>query len=144
MCRRAVRLEQGFCQSSVHQKGFKEVLPLLLYPLIDLVVWTPIVTIRIYDVVMSMHKQERNSKLLWLVYSIAVYFGRLSIPLICLIHSSTLCCRKKQTRHHNQTTTTSHIVPNEFTDEENEPLIIRGERTEISSTMYKSTFEETV
>jgi len=32
MCRRAVRLEHRFCQLPVHQKGLKEVLPLLLLP----------------------------------------------------------------------------------------------------------------
>jgi len=37
MCRRAVRQEQAFYQPSVHQRGLKEVLPLLLYPVIFLV-----------------------------------------------------------------------------------------------------------
>jgi len=48
MCRRAVKLEHGFCQPSIHQKGLKEVLPLLLYPPIYLVLWAAIVATRIY------------------------------------------------------------------------------------------------
>ena len=140
MCRRSVGQEQGFCQSSVHQKGLKEVLPLLLYPLIYLVLWTAIVAPRIYDVVVN----ERNSTLPWVVHNIAVYFGRLFIPLICLLHLSILCCRKKKTTQHVLTTTTSFDVPNEFTDQEDEPLVIRGRRAEILSKGYKSVFEGSI
>ena len=39
MCRRTLRQEQGLCQPSVHQQGLKEVLPLLLYPLIYFLFW---------------------------------------------------------------------------------------------------------
>jgi len=80
----------------------------------------------------------------WLVYSIATYLKRLFIPLICLLHLSRLCCIKKQTRQHLLTNTTSYVVPNEFTDQEDEPLIIRGQKTEVSSKEYKSIFEGTV
>ena len=95
MCRRAVTLEHGFCQPSVHQKGLKEVLPLLLYPPIYLVLWTAIVATHIYDVAVNIRVQERNSMIPWLVYSIATYLKRLFIPLICLLHLSRLCCRNK-------------------------------------------------
>ena len=144
MCRRAVRLEQGFYRPSVHQKGLKEVLLLLFYPLIYFVLWTAIVTTRIYDVVVSVRVQESNSRLPWLVYSIAVYLARLFIPLTCLLHLSILCCRKRKTRQHVLTTTTSYDVPNEFTDQEDEPLVIRGQRTKILSKGYKSVFEGSI
>ena len=139
MCRRAVRQEQGFCRSSVHQKGLKEVLPLLLYPLIYLVLWATIVATRIYDVE-RVRRQERNSRVTWLMYSIAVYSERLFVPLICLLYLSVMCCKKKKTTH-ALTTSTSFVVPNEFADQENEPLVIRGQRTEIQSKEYKSIFE---
>ena len=144
ICRRAVRQEQVFYQTSVHQRGLKEVLPLLLYPLIYLVLLTAIVATRIYDVAVNIRVQERNSMTPWLVYTIAIYLARLFIPLICLLHVSRLCCRKTQTRQHVVTTTTSYVVPNEFTDQEDEPLIIRGQRTKVSSKEYKSIFEGTV
>ena len=144
ICRRAVRQEQVFYQPSVHQRGLKEVLPLLLYPLIYLVLLTAMVATRIYDAAVNIRVQERNSMTPWLVYTIAVYLARLFVPLICLLHMSRLCCRKKQTRQHVLTTTTSFVVPNEFTDQEDEPLIIRGKRTEVSSKEYKSVFEGTV
>jgi len=144
ICRRAVRQEQVFYQTSVHQRGLKEVLPLLLYPLIYLVLLTAIMATRIYDVAVNIRVQERNSMTPWLVYSIAIYLARLFIPLICLLHVSRLCRRKKQTRQQVVTTTTSYVVPNEFTDQEDEPLIIRGQRTEVPSKEYKSIFEGTI
>ena len=106
MCRRAVRVEHRFCQPSVHQKGLKEVLPLLLYPPIYLVLWAAIVATRIYDIAVNVRVQERNSMIPWLAYSIATFSGRLFIPLICLLHLSRLCRIKKQTRQHLLTTTT--------------------------------------
>ena len=121
ICTRAVRLEQGFCQPSILQSALKEVLPLLLYPLIYLVLWTTIVAARINDVVGSMRIQERNSRLPWLMYSIAVYFERLYT--FDLLHLSIMCCRKKQTKQHFPTTS-YYIVPSEFTDQEDEPRII--------------------
>ena len=144
MCRGAVRQEQVFYQPSIHQRGLKELLPLLLYPLIYLVLWTTIVATHIDDAAVNIRVQERNSMTPWLVYTIAIYLARLFIPLICLLHVSRLCCRKKQTRQHVLTTTTSYIVPNEFTDQEDEPLIIRGQRTKVPSKEYKSIFEGTV
>ena len=135
MCRRAVRQEQVFYQTSVHERGLKEVLPLLLYTLIYLVPLTAIVATLIYDAAVSMTS--------WWVYSIAVYLARLFIPLFSLLHVSRLCCRKKQTRQHVLTTTTLYVVPNEFTDQEDELLIIRGQRTKVPSKEYKSIFEGT-
>jgi len=82
---------QGFCQPSVLQSALEEVLPLLLYPLIYLVLWTAIVAARINDVVGSVRIQERNSRLPWLMYSIALYFERLFIPLICSRRLFGLC-----------------------------------------------------
>ena len=122
----------------------QKLLPLLLYPLIYLVLLTAIVATRIYDVAVNIQVQERNSMTPWFVYTIAIYLARLFIPLICLLHVSRLCCRKKQTRQHVVTTTTSYVVPNEFTDQEDEPLIIRGQRTKVPSKEYKSIFEGTV
>jgi len=80
----------------------------------------------------------------WLVYTVATFSGRLFIPLICLLHMCRLCYRKKQTRQHVLTTTTSYVVPNEFMDQEDEPLIIRGKRTKVPSKEYKSIFEGTI
>ena len=73
MCRRAVRVEHRFCQPSVHQKGLKEVLPLLLYPPILRCTMGSISGTRIYDVAVNVRVQERNSMIPWLVYSIATY-----------------------------------------------------------------------
>jgi len=77
ICRRAVRQEQVFYQTSIHQRGLKEVLPLLLYPLVYLVLLTAMVATRIYDVAVNIRVQERNSMTPWLVYTIAVCLGRL-------------------------------------------------------------------
>jgi len=54
-----------------------------------------------------------------------------------------MCCRKKQTKQHFPTTS-YYIVPNEFTNQEDEPLVIRGQRSEIQSKAYKSIFEGAV
>ena len=46
ICRRAMRQEQGFGQQSIYQQGVKEVLPLILYPLIYLLLLTALVATR--------------------------------------------------------------------------------------------------
>ena len=64
------------------------------------------------------------------------------MPLVFLLHSLINCLRKRRTRPRTFNTTTSFVVPNEFTDQENEPLVIRGQGTKIPSKEYKSIFEE--
>ena len=139
MCRNVMR-QQGTSRSSVHQQGLKEVLPLLLYPLVYLVLWAAVTAFRIYGVVLSV--QDRNPLYsLQLVFNIISDVRTLLIPMICLLHFSTVCCRKKPKRRSTLSTTTSYIVPNEFTDQEDDPLIIRGSGTKILSKDYKSVFE---
>ena len=106
MCRGAVRQEQVFYQPSIHQRGLKELLPLLLYPLIYLVLWTTIVATHIDDAAVNIRVQERNSMTPWLVYSIATYIlGRTVYTLdlsttceqivkntICLLHNLSTAC----------------------------------------------------
>ena len=81
-----------------------------------------------------------NFKLQWLVYSIIIYFLRLFIPFICLLYLSIACCRKEHNSPHPLNTTTSFTVPNEFTDQEDEHLVIR-QGMKIPSKNYKSIFE---
>ena len=136
ICRRAMRQEQGFGQQSIYRQGVKEVLPLILYPLIYLLLLTALVATRIHDAIPS----EQRTKLNWLVYHIIVISTRLFIPFVCLLHLSTICCRKKQIRQHTLNTTTSFIVSNECTDQENEPLVI-NQGTKTPSKTYQSIFE---
>ena len=138
MCRRAVRQEQGVGQQSVYQQGVKEVLLLLLYLFLYLLLGAALVAIRICGAIPSVRKT--NFKLQWLIYSIIIYILRLFIPVICLLYLSIVCCRKKHNSQHPLNTTTSFTVPNEFTDQEDEHLIIR-QGTKIPSKDYKSVFE---
>ena len=129
-----MRQEQGFGTQSAYRQGVKEVLPLILYPLIYLLLLTALVATRIHDAI------ERLTKLSWLVYHIIIISTRLFIPFVCLLHLSTICWRKKQIRRHTLNTTTSFIVSNECTDQENEPLVInQGAKT--PSKTYQSVFE---
>ena len=132
MCRRALQLEQGLHQPSVHQQGLKEVLPLLLCPLIYFLLWMAVTATRIYDVLQK--KKGRN-------YVTFLLVTLLIIPLVVLLHSSIKCCRKKQDGLYTPSAATSYIVPNECSDQEDEPLIIRGQETKIPSKEYKSIFE---
>ena len=138
MCRRAMRQDQGVCQRSIHRRGIKEVLSLVLYPFIYLLLGAGLIAIRICGAIPSVHKM--NFKLQWLVYSIIIYILRLFIPFICLLYLSIACCRKEHNSQHPLNTTTSFTVPNEFTDQEDEHLIIR-QGTKIPSKNYKSIFE---
>ena len=139
MCRNVMG-QQGTSQPSIHQQGLKEVLPLLLYPVVYLVLWAAVTAFRIYEIILSV--QDRNpSYSLQLVFNVLSDVRTLLIPLICLLHLSTMCFRKKQNRQSTLSTTTSYIIPNEFTDQEDDPLIIRGSGTKILSKDYKSVFE---
>ena len=138
MCRRAVRQEQGFGQRTVYRQGIKEVLPLIVYPFIYLLLGAALVVYRICGAIPSVH--QTNFKLQWLIYSIIKCILRLFIPVICLLYLSIVCCRKKHNSQHPLNTTTSFTVPNEFTDQEDEHLIIR-QGTKIPSKDYKSIFE---
>ena len=136
ICRRAMRQEQGFGRQSIYRQGIKEVLPLILYPLIYLLLLTTLIATRIHDAIAS----EQWTKLSWLVYHIIIISTRLFIPFICLLHLSTICCRKKQIRQRVLNTTTSFTVSNECTDQENEPLVI-NQGTKTPSKTYQSIFE---
>ena len=138
MCRRAMRQDQGVFQQSIHRRGIKEVLSLILYPFIYLLLGAGLIAIRICGAIPSVHKM--NFKLQWLVYIIIVYILRLFIPFICLLYLSIACFRKKNNSQRPLNTTTSFTVPNEFTDQEDEHLIIR-QGTKITSKNYKSIFE---
>ena len=136
MCKRAMTQEQGFGTQSIYRQGVKEVLPLILYPLIYLLLLTALVATRIHDAIPS----ERLTKLSWLVYHIIIISTRLFMPFVCLLHLSTICCRIKEIRQQPLNTTTSFIVSNECTDQENEPLVIhQGAKT--PSKTYQSVFE---
>ena len=63
MCKRAMTQEQGFGTQSIYQQGVKEILPLILYPLIYLLLLTPT---RIYDAIPIEQWTKQN----WLVYHI--------------------------------------------------------------------------
>ena len=141
MCKRVLRQDQGLLQLSVHQQGLREVLPLILYPLIYLVLWIALAATRIYDTLRNAHDQTQRYSLV-LVHNSFSFVVRLFVPLVFLLHSAINCLRRKRTRPHTFNTTTSFVVPNEFTDQENEPLVIRGQGTMIPSKRYKSIFDD--
>ena len=141
MCKRALRQEQGLRQLSVHKQGLREVLPLILYPLIYLVLWIALAATRIYGTLHNAHDQKGQYSLV-LVHNSFSFTVRLFVPLVFLLQSLINCLRKRRTRPCTFNTTTSFVVPNEFTDQENEPLVIRGQGTKIPSKEYKSIFEE--
>ena len=138
MCRRAMRHEQGFCQPTIHRQSVKEVLPLILYLFVYLLLWTTLVVYRICGAIPSIH--NANFKLQRLVYSIIIYILQLFIPFICLLYLSIVCCRKECNKERPLNTTTSFVASNEFTDQEDEPLIIK-QGTKISPQKYQSVFE---
>ena len=138
MCRRAVRQEQGFNQPSIHRQSVKEVLPLILYLIIYLLLWTTLVVYRICGAIPSVH--ETKFKLQWLVYTIIINILRLFVPVICLLYLSIVCCRKECNKEQPLNTTTSFVASNEFTDEEDEPLIIK-QGTKVPSKKHQSVFE---
>ena len=86
MCRRALQQEQGLHQPSVHQQGIKEVLPLLLYPLIYFLLWVGLVATRIYDAAQGRKFQYS----LMLIHDIisGVIILLLPLPLSCCIQAS--------------------------------------------------------
>ena len=120
MCRRAMRQEQGFGQPSIHRQSIKEVLPLILYLFVYLLLWTTLVVYCICGAIPNIH--NTNFKLQRLVYSIIIYILQLFIPFICLLYLSIVCCRKECNKEQPLNTTTSFVS---FTDQEDEPLIIK-------------------
>ena len=136
MCRIALQLEQGLCQSSVHQQGIKEVLPLLLYPSIYFLLWIGLVATRIYDATQGRKFQYS----LMLIHDIISGVIILLLSSTVLLHSSINCYKKQRKRMHTLNTTTSYIVPNESSDQD-EPLIIKGKGTQVPCKEYKSIFE---
>ena len=133
-----MRQEQGVGQRPVYRQGVKEVLLLLLYLFLYLLLGAALVAIRICGAIPSVRKT--NFKVQWLIYSIIIYILRLFIPVICLLYLSIVCCRKECNSQYPLNTTTSFTVPNEFTEQEDEHLIIR-QGTKIPSKDYKSVFE---
>ena len=141
MCKRAFQQEQGLRQSSVHWQGIKEVLPLLLYPSIYFLLWMAVTATCIYDVLQKRNGRNFQFSLILAHYVTFLVVTLLIVPLVVLLHSSVKCYRKKQDGLYTPSATTSYIVPNEFSDQEDEPLIIRGQETKIPSREYKSIFE---
>ena len=121
MCRRALQQEQGLRQPSVHQQGIKEILPLLLHPLIYFLLWVGLVATRIYDATQGRKFQYSQM----LIHDIISGVIILLLPTAVLLHSSINCYKKQRKRMHTLNTTTSYIVPNESIDQD-EPLIIKG------------------
>ena len=138
MCRRAMRQEQGVGQRSVYRQGIKEVLRLVFYPFLYLLLEVAVIAIRICGAIPSVH--NTNFKLQWLIYSIIVYILRLFVPVICLLYLSIACCKKECNKEQPLNTTTSFVASNEFTDEEDEPLIM-NQGTKVPSKKHQSVFE---
>ena len=141
MCKRALQQEQGLHQSSIHWQGIKEVLPLLLYPLIYFLLWMAVTATRIYDVLQKGKGRNFQFSLILAHYVTFLVVTLLVIPLVVLVHSSIKCYRKKQGGLYTPTATTSYIVSNELSDQEGEPLIIKGQVTKIPSKGYNSILE---
>ena len=141
MCKRAFQQEQGLCQPSVHRQGLKEVLPLLLYPLSYFLLWIGQVMIRLYDVTHA-HGKTLHYPLL-LTQDIISVIIILFVPLVFLLHASIRLCKMKQGQLSTMNTTTSFSVSNEFPDEEDKALIIKGQGT-IQVKEYKSVLEGSV
>ena len=139
MCKRALQQEQGLHQPSVHRQGLKEVLPLLLYPLSYFLLWIGEVTVRLCDVT---HGKTLHYPLI-LTHDIISVIIILFVPLVFLLHASVRLCKMKQGRLSTMNTTTSFHVPNEFPDEEDNALIIKGQGT-IQVQGYKSVLEGSV
>ena len=139
MCKRALQQEQGSSQSSVHRQGLKEVLPLLLYPLSYFLLWIGEVMVRLYDVT---HGKMLHYPLI-LTQDIISVIIILFVPLVFLLHASIRLCKMKQGRLSTMNTTTSFSVSNEFPDEEDKTLIIKGQGT-IQAKEYKSVLEGSV
>ena len=102
MCRRALQQEQGLRQPSVHQQGIKEVLPLLLYPLIYFLLWMGLVATQIYDATQGRKFQYS----LILIHDIISGVITLLLTTAVLLHSSTNCFKKTTkkdayTEHYN-------------------------------------------
>ena len=142
MCKRASRhQEQGSSQPSIYQRGLKEVLPLLLYPPIYFLFWMAVIATRIYDVLQKVQGRKFQFSLTLAHYVAFLLVALLIIPLVFLLHSSINCCRKKRNKLYTPSTTTSYVVPNECSDQEDEPLIIKGQGTLVPSMEYHSVFE---
>ena len=140
MCKRALQQEQGLCQSSVHWQGIKEVLPLLLYPLIYFLLWMGLVATRIYD-----GTQDRKFQYsLMLIHDIISGVIIFLLPPAFLLHSSINYYKKQRKRMYTLNSTTSYNVSNESSDQENEPLVIKGQGTKVPCKEYKSIFEGSV
>lgn len=143
MCRKVMKQQPRVGQPSIHQQGLKEVLPLLLYLIIHFVLWAAGVVLRICDAILSAQDKTPPHSVLLVLHHMVINARLLLIPLICLLHLSMSFCRRKQNKQHALNTTTCYIVPNEFTDQEDDPLIIKGSSEAISSKEYKSIFEGT-
>ena len=142
MCKRALQhQDQGSSQPSIYQRGLKEVLPLLLYPPIYFLFWMAVTATRIYDVLQKVQGRKFQFSLTLAHYVAFLLVALLIIPLVFLLHSSINCCRKMRSKLHTPSVTTSYIVPNECSDQEDEPLIIKGQGALVPSNEYQSVFE---
>ena len=140
MCKRTLQQEQGLRQSSVHWQGLKEVLPLLFYPLIYFLLWIGLAVTRVYDTLQSGQDKKFQYSLV-LIHNTFSFLIRLFVPLIFLLHLVIKCCKKYRNKPRPVNTITSFSVSNEFTDQEDEALIIRGQCTILPVKKYKTIFD---
>ena len=140
MCKRALQQEQGLCQSTVHWQGIKAILPLVLYPLIYFLLWIGLAVTRVYTTLQSRQDKKFEYSLV-LIHCTFSFLARLLVPLIFLLHLIIRFWKKYRNKPRLLNTITSFSVSNEFTDQEDEALIIRGECTTLPVKKYKSIFD---
>ena len=140
MCKRALQQEQGLHQSTVHWQGIKEILPLVLYPLIYFLLWIGLAVTRVYTTLQSRQDKKLRYSLV-LIHSTFSFLARLLVPLIFLLHLIIRFWKKYRNKPRLLNTITSFSVSNEFTDQEDEALIIRGQCTTLPVKEYKSIFD---
>lgn len=144
MCKRS-RMKRGvdWADQKLYRRGLREVIPLLLYPLIYNLISTILVVNRITDAVRT-SRGEKPIYTLWLLHSLADP-GRVLIPPVAFIlHPSTwknLCCKKKESEA-SEGGTSFHVKP-EFSDELVGSLRLTDRHNQQKRFSYGSIFMET-
>ena len=117
--------------TKAQQTVIREVLPLLLYPLIYDLLFVFQVTNRVYYSVSTLTHGSSPLNALWMAH-IIVDSGRcLYPPLAFLLHPSSLrriFCRERRAEPHERTVnpTDQYVVANEFSTDSQEPLVYGG------------------
>ena len=139
MCKRT-RMKRGvdWVDQKLYRRGLREVIPLLLYPLIYNLISTILVVNRITDAV---RHEQQPIYALWLMHALADP-GRVLIPPVAFIlHPSTwknLCCKRKESEGG-----TSFHVKAEFSDERVESLRLTDRHNNQKRFSYGSIFMDT-